>query len=388
MYIERDFIPPKKESYFLFGPRGTGKTTWLKKTYQDALWIDLLNPQEERIFSMYPEKLKERINANPTKKIVIIDEVQKVPKILDVVHELIENKIGLQFILTGSSARKLRKAGVNLLAGRALWRNFYPFMGIELKNLFDLSKALKTGLIPLIWSSENPEDKLEAYVNLYLQEEVKAEALVRELGNFSRFLEVMSYSHASLINLSNISRECEVPRKTVESYFQILQDLLLGYTINVFEKRAQRELSSHPKFYFFDPGVFRFLRKKGFLDQSSEIEGAALEGLVAEHLKNFLSGKIQRGDLYFWRTRSGLEVDFILYGENLFYAIEVKNNHMITSQTLRGLKEFSLEYPEAKPILLHRGNEILKKDNVLCLPIENFFKNLDPSKEFENSLIV
>lgn len=378
MFFERKFKPPIKESYFLFGPRGTGKTTWLKHVYKDALWIDLLNLQEERLFSMQPELLSERIATNPTKKTIVIDEVQKVPKILDVVHGLIEEKRGLTFILTGSSARKLRKGGVNLLAGRAIWKNFSPFMGCELNENFNLEKALKTGMIPLIWMAENAEEKLNSYVNLYLQEEVKAEALVRQIGNFARFLEIISYSHGSIVNFSNISRECEVPRKTVENYFQILQDLLLGYAIDVFEKRSQRATASHPKFYFFDPGVFRVLRKKGFLDLSSEIDGAALEGLVAEHLRNWIHAQQELFTLNFWRTRAGLEVDFILYGPTDFYAIEVKNNRIISPHDLRGLKEFKKDYPEATTILLYRGKEKLKKEHILCLPVEDFFQKIDP----------
>ncbi len=384
MFIERIFQPPKNESYFLFGPRGTGKTTWLKNTYlQETLWIDLLNASEERRFAARPELLKEQLDINENKKWVIIDEIQKVPKLLDIVHLLIEEKKERQFVLTGSSARKLRRGGVNLLGGRALWKNFHPFLACELKDQFQLDQALKTGLIPLIWTAENKEQKLQAYVDLYLQEEVKAEALVRQIGHFSRFLEAMAFSHASLINFSNISRECEVPRKTVENYFQILCDLLLGYTLSVFEKKAKRELSSHPKFYFFDPGVFRSLKKQGFLDTSLEIEGAALEGLVAEHLKSWISYQSDQSSLYFWRTRSGSEVDFIVYGEKNFYAIEVKNAKNLNPQDFSGLKAFQADYPNAFPLLLYRGKEALKKDNILCLPVEEFLKKLHPCQPLE-----
>ncbi len=378
LYIPRIFYPPKIESYFLFGPRGTGKTTWLHHFYSDALFIDLLKPAEERAFSMRPELLQERIDTHPTKKVIIIDEIQKVPQLLDVVHGLIEEKRGLQFILTGSSARKIRRAGVNLLAGRALWKRFHPFMAHEIKNQFDLQKALTFGLIPLVIESSNPQETLQSYVDLYIQEEVKAEALVRKIGEFSRFLEVMAFSHGSLVNFSNISRECEVPRKTVENFFQILQDLLLGYTIPIFGKRSKRQLSSHPKFYFFDPGVFRSLKKQGFLDLSTETDGAALKGLVIEHLRSWMYSQKVPIDLFFWRTRAGVEVDFILYSENLFFAIEVKNNKVIHSQDIKGLKAFCEDYPEATPIFLYRGNERIKKDNILCIPVDEFLLHLDP----------
>jgi len=177
LFYKRTFKAPERESFFLFGPRGTGKTTWLKHAYANALWIDLLDPREERLFSMHPELLRERIDANPQTTRVVIDEVQKIPKILDVVHGLIEEKQHIQFILTGSSSRKLRRGGVNLLAGRALWKNFHPFIAFELKEEFYLKKALKTGMIPLIWNSSIENEKLEAYVDLYLQERMSTRHL-------------------------------------------------------------------------------------------------------------------------------------------------------------------------------------------------------------------
>lgn len=375
--IPRRFHPPKKESYFLFGPRGTGKTTWLKKRYPKALWIDLLDPEEERKFLMHPELLKELVLAEPNRDTIVIDEVQKVPAILDVVHGLIEEKKGWQFVLTGSSARKLRRSGVNLMAGRALWKHFHPFTFQELGEKGELIHALETGLIPLVWGAPSPQEKLKAYVNLYLQEEVKAEALVRNIGEFARFLEAMAFSHGSTLNLSNISRECEVSRKTVELHLQVLIDLLLGFTIPVFDRRAKRQLTGHPKFYYFDPGVFRVLRKKGFLDQSTEIEGAALEGIVAEHLRSWIDEQIEDYDLSFWRTRSGLEVDFVVYGPESFTAIEVKNNAKINPADLKGLQAFHQDYPEAKCLFLYRGKDKVKKGEILCLPVDEFLREQD-----------
>lgn len=374
----RIFQAPERESFFLFGPRGTGKTTWLKSKYPHAFWVDLLDPRVERRYSMHPEFLREEIEATPPSHTVVVDEIQKVPKLLDVIHSLIENHRGLQFILTGSSSRKLRRGGVNLLAGRALWRRFHPFIAGELGQNFCLETALTTGLIPLIWDAEDPNEKLEAYVDLYLQEEVKAEALVRNVGDFSRFLHAMAYAHASVLNLSNIARECQVARKTLDQHLQILEDLLLGYTIPVFEKRAKRATSSHPKFYFFDPGVFRILRHKGFLDRSKEIDGLALEGLVAEHLRTWIDVQRPKTELFFWRTQSGLEVDFIVYGPNHFYAVEVKNGHTISPGDLRGLKEIRSDYHEITAILLYRGQEILRRDGIWIMPAETFLKELNP----------
>jgi predicted AAA+ superfamily ATPase len=378
MLYDRLFQAPEGESFFLFGPRGTGKTTWLKEKFKDAIWIDLLSPREEMKYSMDPDLLKDLVLAAPERKQVVIDEVQKVPKILDVVHGLIEENRGVQFILTGSSSRKLKRAGVNLLAGRALWKNFHPFMGYELKDQFNLEQVLKTGAIPLIWNAPSPEAKLQAYVDLYLQEEVKAEALVRQVGEFSRFLHAISYSHASILNVTNISRECEVPRKTVELHLQILIDLLLGYTLTPFTARAQRQLTVHPKFYFFDPGVFRALRKQGFLDASTEAEGAALEGLVAEHLRSWIDFQPTKNELHFWRTRAGLEVDFVIYGSNAFYAIEVKNGRILSPDDFHGLKAFHTDYPEATRLLIYRGRERIERYGILCIPAEEFFTQLNP----------
>lgn len=327
---------------------------------------------------MNPELLRERLLANPNQKTVIIDEVQKVPNILNVVHSLIEEKKHVQFILTGSSSRKLLRGGVNLLAGRALLKRFHPFIGCELKNHFNLKTALQTGMIPLVRESSLPEETLQTYVDLYLQEEVKAEALVRQIGDFSRFLEAMAYSHGSILNLSNISRECEVPRKTVSCHLQILEELLLGFTISVFEKKAKRATTVHPKFYYFDPGVFRVLRKQGFLDLSTEVEGAALEGLVAEHLRCWIDFQKTKIDLHFWRTPAGLEVDFILYGPKTFYAIEVKNGKSIGPHDLKGLKEFRKDYPQVTPILIYNGKEKIIRDEILCIPAEEFLVQLNP----------
>lgn len=382
MFISRFFKAPERESFFLFGPRGTGKTTWLQATFPNALSINLLNTREERLFSMTPELLKERLKANPNQKVVVIDEVQKVPKLLDVIHELIEEKRGIQFILTGSSSRKLRRGGVNLLAGRALWKIFYPLIAYELQEAFDLQKALEVGMIPLIWTSEVPEEKLSAYIDLYLHEEVKSEALVRQIGDFSRFLEAMAFSHGSVLNLSNISRECEVARKTVDLHLQILQDLLLGYTLPVFETRAKRAITVHPKFYFFDPGVFRALKKQGFLDKSTEAEGAALEGLVSEHLRCWGNCQKQKHEIYFWRTQSGLEVDFVVYGPCAFVALEIKNSRTISPQDLRGLKEFHKDYPEASRIFVYRGEERIIRAGILCIPAREFLLAINPLSEF------
>jgi predicted AAA+ superfamily ATPase len=308
--------------------------------------------------------------------------VQKVPDLLAVVHTLIEEKQGLQFILTGSSARKLKRGGADLLGGRALIKTLDPFMATELESRFNLEKALKIGMLPLAWEAEEPEELLSTYVSVYIDEEVQAEALVRNIGQFTRFLHVMSFSHAQILNVNNIARESSVKRHTIDNFISILEDLLLSVRLDVFSYRAQRELSQHPKFYFFDVGIFRALRKMGPGDSDSEVEGPALEGLVFQHLRGWIHYTQGHHDLYFWRTKSGLEVDFILYGKIGFWAIEVKNSRTVSPEDVRGLNHFVEDYPEAKPLLLYRGASRMEYKNVLCLPIEQFLTQLQPNLPF------
>jgi predicted AAA+ superfamily ATPase len=370
------FLTSEKQSFFLLGPRGTGKSTFIKKAFPDALYVDLLLPDVFRSYSARPERLRESVHAQKGKKSIIVDEIQKAPQLLEVVHSLIEEKKGYQFVMTGSSARKLRRAGVNLLAGRALMKHMHPFIAAELGSRFDLTNALKTGLIPLVMNSVDPQAALHAYVDLYLREEVQMEGLTRNIGNFSRFLEAVSFSHASMLNMSNVSRECEVERKVVEGYLGILEDLLLAYRIPVFTKRAKRATASHPKFYLFDAGIYMTLRPSGPLDRPEEAHGAAIEGLVAQHLRAWIDYRMPDCSLYYWRTSAGSEVDFIVYGKNTFWAIEVKNSSTIHPSDLRSLKSFGQDYPETKKYLLYRGTERLKRDNILIEPCSDFLYGL------------
>ena len=372
------FIKGPKESFFLFGPRGTGKSTWLRLTYPNSIWIDLLDPEKLRYYSAWPERLRETIQTEPHKKIIVIDEVQKAPELLPLIHSIIEEKRGLQFILTGSSSRKLRRTGANLLAGRALLRFMYPFYASELGADFSLKKALQIGTLPIVWDASTPEETLKTYAALYLKEEIQAEGLVRQVGDFARFLEISSFSHGNLLNSTNISRECDVARKTVENYLGILEDLLLSFTLPVFTKRAKRELSAHPKFYLFDPGVFRSLRPKGPLDKPEEIDGAALEGLVASHLHAWCKSQNEPHSLSFWRTRSGSEVDFIIYGPTCFLAIEVKLTKKLHPSDTIALEAFQKDYPEATPLILYMGETKILSNNIAALSCEDFLKNLHP----------
>lgn len=379
MLLINRFLKKPKENFFLFGPRGTGKSTWLAASFQDALRIDLLDPATLRTYLSHPEYL-ESIALGTNKKQIIVDEVQKVPELLSVVHRLIEMKKGWQFILTGSSARKLKRTGVDLLAGRAIIQHMHPFMAAELGDQFVLEKALQDGLLPHVTFSENPKNILRAYIAVYLKEEVQTESLVRNIGHFARFLEAMSFSHGSIVNLSNIARECQVSRSLVEGYLSVLEDLLLCFQLPVFTRRAKRKIITHAKFYYFDAGVFRCLRTAGPIDTTSEIDGLALEGLVAQHLRAWNDYQDSPNHLFYWRTHSGVEVDFIIYGENNFWAIEVKNSPRVYTQDLRGLKAFCEDYPEAKPLLLYRGQDRLKINEINCMPVDEFLKKLRPDQ--------
>ncbi len=378
-FIERYFKSPR-DSYFLFGPRGTGKTTWLKTNCKNELIIDLLDPAEYRRYTARPERLKELIGGNPDKKNVIIDEIQKVPELLDVVHLIMEEKPQVRFILTGSSARKIKQKGVDLLAGRAVMRSLHPFMASELGDKFDLQKALAAGHIPLVFYAKNPADTLNAYISLYMKEEIQAEGLIRDIGSFARFLETISFSHGTVLNLNNVARECEVKRETVGGYIEILYDLLMAYSLPVFAKRAKRAVIKHPKFYFFDAGVFRIIRPAGPLDRPGEIDGPCLEGLIAQHIRAWIDYSNSSYRFYYWRTKAGTEVDFIIYGKDGFWAIEVKNTRNIQRGQLRPLKTFCQDYPESKPVFVYRGDEKLLIDNILCIPCDEFLKSIQPGK--------
>lgn len=376
----RRFFKAPPDSFFLFGPRGTGKSTLLRAKFSDALFVDLLEPDSYRTYVSRPEQLRALVEGNPRTSRFVIDEIQKIPALLDVVHQLIEEKPRrpVQFILTGSSSRKLRRTGVNLLAGRVLLKTLHPFLAAELGNRFNLEQSLRLGLLPLVLAAKEPEETLKSYVSLYLREEVQAEGLVRNIGSFARFLEAMSFSHASLLNTSEVARECQVGRKAVEGFVEILEDLLLGFRLKVFTRKAKRHLVQHPKFYYMDAGIFRSLRPKGPLDAPEEISGASLEGLVAQQLRAWIAYGQKERELFFWRTKSGVEVDFIVYGQDTFLAIEVKSSRRVHSKDVRPLKAFLEDYPQAKACLLYGGRDRLLVDGIPCLPCGDFLTRLVP----------
>ncbi len=362
------------KSFFLFGPRGVGKTAWLKQHLNNNLYYDLLNSELYTTLAAHPERLENLIPPKFTGWIVI-DEVQKLPILLNEVHRLIEAQ-GYRFILTGSSARSLRKKGVNLLAGRAINYYMHPLTAEELGKDFSLEQALQFGLLPATLKEPNIKRYLSSYVHNYVREEVQQEGLTRNIGDFTRFLETMSFSQGNLINITAIGRDAAVHRKVVENYITILEDLLLGYRLYPFTKKAKRHLVTHPKFYFFDAGIFNQIRPKGPLDSPNEIGGVALETLFLQHLRAAIDYQETGDQLYFWRTPAGQEVDFIVYGEKGLLAFEVKSTTKPCSADFKSLKAFKEDYPMAKLFLVYRGARREYHGDVEVIPITETLQNL------------
>jgi len=365
---------PKDKSFFLLGPRGTGKTTWLQNTFPDAIYINLLQAKNFNKLLVNPDSLSEYIPGE-FPGWIILDEVQKVPELLDTVHYLIEEK-KLKFILTGSSARKLKRKGVNLLAGRALTYKMYPLTSSELGKDFSLHDALQWGTLPAVFQEKEKERFLESYVMTYLEEEVKQEGLVRNLGSFSRFLESASFSQGSTLSISEVARSCSITRRVAENYFSIANDLLIAHFLPAFTKRAKRELIRKDKFYFFDSGVYLTVKPKGPLDSPEEIDGYCLETLVLQELLAHNDYYHLGNKLYYWRSKQGHEVDFVVYGKSGITAIEVKRKGNVNQKDLKGLRMFLKDYPTAKASLFYGGNETRFIDNITIAPIQSFFSGV------------
>lgn len=365
------------DSIFVFGPRGTGKTSWLKHHIPDnkMIYIDLLDGLTFRSLSARPESLREYATSNYAGWIVI-DEIQKVPALCDEVHRLIEHN-KYRFILTGSSARKLKKSGVNLLAGRAIRYTMHPLVIQELKNKFDLEFALQYGLLPSVYSYDNPAGYLATYVETYLREEVMQEGLTRNISAFSRFLEIASFSQGQIINASAIARDVAVDRQVIQNYFSILYDLLLAHALPAFTKRAKRRLITTEKFYYFDVGVYQQLRPKRLLDTASEIAGAGLETLFYQSALALIAYCRANCDVYYWKTVSNVEVDFVLYSEKKLVAVEIKHSKTIKPEMLIGLKHFKEDYSMAQCVLLYLGTETrYLSDDIIAMPFVDGLKKM------------
>ncbi|MCK5795626.1 MAG: ATP-binding protein [Deltaproteobacteria bacterium] len=340
---------PGTETFFLWGPRQTGKSTHLRATYgtDDALWLDLLDTPTYRRLATHPEELQERVRAQDA-RFVIIDEVQKIPALLDEVHRLHER--GIRFALCGSSAQKVRHGHANLLGGRALRLELFGLVSAELGDRFDLTHLLNAGTLPRIYDASRPDRYLRSYIADYLKEEIVAEGLIKGLSPFDDFLRQAALSDTQPVNMSTIARECGISAPTVRSYFQILEDTLLGRFLPAYTHKPRRRVIKAPKFFFFDVGVVNRLAKRGHLEAGSELYGKAFENWVFHELSAFNSYHERDADLSYWRLSTGVEVDFVV--NHFDVAIECKASRRIRPSHLKNLRELKKDHPETQRQIL------------------------------------
>lgn len=363
-------------SFFLFGPRSTGKTTWISQQFPSAKIYDLLATREALRLSRDPSLLYDELSPLPGQSWVVIDEVQKVPALLNEVHRLIEQH-QLRFVLSGSSARKLRRGGVNLLAGRAHTLNLYPLVSEELKETYRLEQALQYGTLPLTVTTDNPVPFLTSYVDTYLEQEIKAEALVKDIGSFARFLEIAARQNAQITNVTNIARDAMVARPTVQGYFEILVDTLIGSWLPAWKLKRSTKQVVHPKFYFFDAGVVRALSRRLSFPLLPEEGGALLETHILGEIRAYLGYRRLDYPLFFWSSHSDVEVDILCETPKGLVGIEVKASQTWRDQYSRGLHRLSEELKKQVflPIGVYQGEQRLKKGHMVY-PVTDFLKRL------------
>lgn len=359
--------PPGTETFFLWGPRQTGKSTLLRATYPDALWIDLLMADEYRRYATRPELLREEVTLLASGRQVVIDEIQKVPALLDEVHWLHEAR-GAKFALSGSSARKVRRGGANLLGGRAVRHELFGLTAGEIGTDFDLDRMLRHGFLPRHYLAEQPARLQSAYVGDYIKEEVAAEGLTRNLPVFGEFLEAAALSDGELVNFANIARDTGASAHTVKSYFQVLDDTLLGRWLPAFRKRAKRRVIGAPKWYFADVGVVNHLARRSALERRTDSYGKAFENWVHHELCAHASYRGTGHGLSYWRLASGIEVDFII--GDMHAAIEAKATAKVTSDHLKGLRALAVDHPAvgARVVVCLEPRRRLTDDGILVLP--------------------
>lgn len=361
-----------RESLFLWGARQTGKSTLLKSLFPDANWFDLLKSDVFRRFQTNPSQFREVILANESNKTVIVDEIQKIPELLDEIHWLIVNH-SIQFILSGSSPRKIIRSGANLLGGRALRYELYPLIQSEIPD-FELMKALNYGLLPRHYLSDNPKKLIDAYIGNYLKDEILAEAKIRNINAFTQFLEAAAFSNGEIVNYTNIASECGVSHTTVKEYFQILSDTLIGRFVPSYQKKPKRRVIQAPKFYYFDIGIANNLLKRGKIEIGSEAFGGAFEHFIYQELYAHSNYSDKNYSIAYWRTTSQIEVDFILGTHEV--AIEVKGTDNVQTKHLKGLKSFSEEYKVKQLIVVSNDPFERKMGDITVMPWKIFLSKL------------
>jgi uncharacterized protein len=369
---KQQFNNAGRESLFLWGARQTGKSTLLKSLYPDSLWFDLLMTDQFERLHRFPSQLREMVLAVQPEAPVVIDEIQKLPVLLDEVHWLMANT-NTRFILSGSSPRKIIRSQANLLGGRALRYELYPLVSAEIPD-FDLLRALNNGLLPRHYLSDNPAMLHAAYMGNYLSDEILAEARLRNASVFSHFLEKVAFSNGEMVNYSNIASDCGISAPTVREYFQILEDTLIGRFLPSFQKNPKRRVILAPKFYFFDVGLVNYLLKRGTISLGSESFGKAFEHFIFQEISAHSHYSGLSYPIYYWRTASQIEIDFVLGDHEV--AIEVKSTNNAQPRHVKGLNRFAEEYKVKKQVLITNDPIQRKMGEVMIMPWQFFLNQL------------
>lgn len=360
------------EAMFLFGGRQVGKSTLLKERFPKAVYIDLLNSELRNRYRQHPEEFRESLLRHAPETLVVVDEIQKVPDLLDEVHWLMVNR-GLFFVLSGSSARKLKKSGANNLGGRAIPEMLFPLVSAEIPD-FDLDRAIQNGMIPRHYMVANARNRLKSYIELYLKEEIIEEAAVQKVDDFIRFLEVAAISNGEMLNYENVAADCGVSANTVKAYYQILCDTLLGFEVPAYRKVIKRKLSKSSRFYFFDVGIANYLTGRHHLAPKTPEYGHAFEHLVMQEIVAYLGYKGIEEKLTYWHTYDDIEVDAVIGDARV--AIEIKSADSIQTNHKKGLVEFAKEHPNVKQILVSRDRISRRSGDIDLYYVTDFFKAL------------
>jgi predicted AAA+ superfamily ATPase len=368
-----------EDSMFLWGARQTGKSTLLETLFPTARYYDLLKGEEFERFFRNPALLREELKNFTSQDLVIIDEIQKIPQLLDEVHWLMSHQ-NIRFILCGSSARKLMRMGANLLGGRALRTVMYPLVSAEIPD-FDLMRAINNGMLPRHYTIENPQRRLQAYIGDYLNEEIRAEALSRNLLSFTRFMEIAAQCNGEMIVYKNIAQDCGVSANTVKEYFNILEQTMIGYLISGFSGTTKRIAILAPKFYYFDVGIVNYLQKRKKMEQGTEVFGHAFEQLLMQEIIAYLGYHFSEERVTYWRTQSGYEVDCIIGHGRV--AIEFKSCNEVQSRHAKGLRAFQEEFPNAKLIVVSMDKYRRTMNDIEIYPATEFLKELWEGKIIE-----
>lgn len=360
------------EAMFLFGGRQVGKSTLLKERFPKAIYIDLLKSDIRTRFKQHPEEFRESLLRYPPETLVIIDEIQKIPDLLDEVHWLMVEK-GLWFILSGSSARKINRSGANNLGGRAIPETLFPLVSAEIPD-YDLDRAVQNGMIPRHYMVANAQNRMRAYVDLYLKEEIIEESLVQNVDEFIRFMEVAAIMDGEILNYENVASDCGVSANTVKAYYKILVETLLGFEVPAYRKVIKRKLYKSSRFYYFDVGIANHLTKRYHLAPRTPEYGHAFEHLIIQEIRAYLGYTGSEEELTYWHTYENLEVDAVIGDARV--AIEIKSTDHVNHDDKKGVTEFAKEHPETKQILVSRDRISRRSGDVDLYYVTDFFKAL------------